>query len=107
MDETRYVFILPKNFPILRYPRRLRRSFDINFFNLSNNRYTYTKGLHMDKEYTNIDSIIVDLIMDHFNIQTMEGRSTNLSDDDFDRIVDVAESIYLKKVVIQEKPALA
>ena len=53
----------------------------------------------MDKEYTNIDSIIVDLIMDHFNIQTMEGRSTNLSDDDFDRIVDVAESIYLKKVV--------
>ena len=107
MDETRYVFILRKNFPILRYPRRLRRSFDINFFNLSNNRYTYTKGLHMDKEYTNIDSIIVDLIMDHFNIQTMEGRATNLSDDDFDRIVDVAESIYLKKVVIQEKPALA
>ena len=107
MDETRYVFILRKNFPILRYPRRLRRSFDINFFNLSDNRYTYTKGLHMNKEYTNIDSIIVDLIMDHFNIQTMEGRSTNLSDDDFDRIVDVAESIYLKKVVIQEKPALA
>ena len=107
MDETRYVFILRKNFPILRYPRRLRRSFDINFFNLSDNRYTYTKGLHMDKEYTNIDSIIVDLIMDHFNIQTIEGRSTNLSDDDFDRIVDVAESIYLKKVVIQEKPALA
>ena len=61
----------------------------------------------MNKEYTNIDSIIVDLIMDHFNIQTMEGRSTNLSDDDFDRIVDVTESIYLKKVVIQEKPALA
>ena len=61
----------------------------------------------MNKEYTNIDSIIVDLIMDHFNIQTMEGRSTNLSDDDFDRIVDVAESIYLKKVGIQEKPALA
>ena len=107
MDETRYDFILRKNYPILRYPRRLRRSFDINFFNLSDNRYTYTKGLHMDKEYTNIDSIIVDLIMDHFNIQTMEGRSTNLSDDDFDRIVDVAESIYLKKVVIQEKPALA
>ena len=107
MDETRYVFILRKNFPILRYPRRLRRSFDINFFNLSDNRYTYTKGLHMDKEYTNIDSIIVDLIMDHFNIQTMEGRSTNLSDDDFDRIVDVAESIYLNKVVLQEKPALA
>ena len=61
----------------------------------------------MNKEYTNIDSIIVDLIMDHFNIQTMDGWSTNLSDDDFDRIVDVAVSIYLKKVLIQETPALA
>ena len=61
----------------------------------------------MNRENTNIDTIIVDLIMDHFNIQTMEGKPTFLSDGDFDRIVDVAESIYLKKVVIQEKPALA
>ena len=61
----------------------------------------------MNRENTNIDTIIVDLIMDHFNVQTMEGKPTFLSDGDFDRIVDVAESIYLKKVVIQEKPALA
>tara|TARA_B100000575_G_C23136186_1_gene660104 strand:+ start:3317 stop:3502 length:186 start_codon:yes stop_codon:yes gene_type:complete len=61
----------------------------------------------MNRENTNIDTIIVDLIMDHFNIQTMEGKSPFLSDDEFDRIVDVAESIYMKKVVIQEKPALA
>lgn len=61
----------------------------------------------MNKENTNIDTIIVDLIMDHFNIQTMEGKPTFLSDSDFDTICDVAESIYLKKVVIQEKPALA
>ena len=61
----------------------------------------------MNKEYTNIDSIIVDLIMDHFNIQTMEGKKQYLSSRDFDNICEIAESIYLKKVVIQEKPALA
>ena len=61
----------------------------------------------MNKENTNIDKIIVDLIMDHFNIQTIEGRRQTLNSKDFDYIVDMAESIYLKKIVIQEKPALA
>ena len=61
----------------------------------------------MNKEHANIDTIIVDLIMDHFNVQTMEGLSPRLSDSDFDNICDIAESIFLKKVVIQEKPALA
>jgi len=61
----------------------------------------------MNKEHTNIDTIIVDLIMDHFNVQTMEGLSPRLSDSDFDDICDMAESIFLKKVIIQEKPALA
>jgi len=61
----------------------------------------------MNREQTNIDTIIVDLIMDHFNVQSMEGLSPRLSDSDFDDICDMAESIFLKKVVIQEKPALA
>ena len=61
----------------------------------------------MNKEHTNIDTIIVDLIMDQFNVQTREGLSPRLSDSDFDNICDIAESIFLKKVVIQEKPALA
>ncbi len=61
----------------------------------------------MNKEYTNIDQIIVDLIIDHYNIQSMEGKRQYLSSTDFDMLVDIAESIYLKKVAIQEKPALA
>jgi len=61
----------------------------------------------MNKENTNIDKIIVDLIMDHFNIQTIEGRRQTLTSKDFDYIVDMAENIYLKKVIITEKPALA
>ena len=61
----------------------------------------------MNKEYTNIDQIIVDLIIDHYNFQSMEGKRQYLSSTDFDMLVDIAESIYLKKVAIQEKPALA
>jgi|TARA_R100000030_G_scaffold47654_1_gene35998 hypothetical protein len=61
----------------------------------------------MNKEYTNIDQIIVDLILDHYNVQSFEGKRGNLSSSDFDAICDVAESIFLKKVAIQEKPALA
>ena len=61
----------------------------------------------MNKENTNIDMIIVDLIMDHFNMQTMEGKRQMLTSRDFDDICEMAESIYLKKIVIQEKPALA
>ena len=61
----------------------------------------------MNKKNTNIDMLIVDLIMDHFNIQNIEGRRQSLSSKDFDDIVDIAETIYLKKIVIQEKPALA
>ena len=61
----------------------------------------------MNKKNTNIDMIIVDLIMDHFNIQTIEGQRQMLTSRDFDDICEMAESIYLKKIVIQEKPALA
>ena len=61
----------------------------------------------MNKEHTNIDMIIVDLIMDHFNIQTIEGQRQMLTSRDFDDICEMAEAVYLKKIVIQEKPALA
>ena len=61
----------------------------------------------MNKENMNIDAIILDLIMDHYNIQSVEGRRENLSSKDFDMIVDVAENIYFKKVSIEVKPALA
>ena len=61
----------------------------------------------MIKKNTNIDMIIVDLLMDHFNIQTIEGQRQMLTSRDFDDICEMAESIYLKKIVIQEKPALA
>jgi len=59
------------------------------------------------KENTSIDSIIVDLIIDHYNVQSFDGNNGRLSAKQFDDIVDIAESIYFKKVIIHEKPALA
>ena len=59
------------------------------------------------KSNSNIDKIIIDLIMDHYNAQSYSGARQNLSSTDFDNIVDMAESIYLKKIIITEKPALA
>ena len=61
----------------------------------------------MNKEHTNIDQIIVELIIDHYNVQSFEGKRGTLTSTDFDAICDVAESIFFKKVAIQEKPALA
>jgi len=61
----------------------------------------------MNKENTNIDQIIVDLIIDHYNVQSFESTTGRLSAKQFDEIVDIAESIYFKKVIIHEKPALA
>ena len=54
-----------------------------------------------------IDSIIVDLIMDHFNAQAFSGQHEVLTSQDFEAICDMAETIYFKDIVIKEKPALA
>ena len=59
------------------------------------------------KQKSPVDSIIIDLIIDHYNVQSFEGKRGNLTSTDFDAICDVAESIFFKKVAIQEKPALA
>ena len=59
------------------------------------------------KHNPSIDSIIVDLIIDHYNVQSFDGNGGRLSAKQFDDIVEIAESIYFKKVIIQEKPALA
>ena len=41
-----------------------------------------------------IDSEIIDLIMDHFNIQSLSGLNGGLSSEDFDDIVKLAEKMY-------------
>ena len=46
-----------------------------------------------------IDSEIIDLIMDHFNIQSLVGLPQVLTDKDFDEIVKIAEKMYYEKIM--------
>ena len=48
-----------------------------------------------------LDSTIIDLIMDHFNIQSLSGLDYGLSSEDFDDIVKLAEKLYYKKIMAE------
>ena len=41
-----------------------------------------------------VDSTIVDLIMEHFNIQSFEGMKENLTGEEFNEILEVAKDMY-------------
>ena len=48
----------------------------------------------MKKLQHEVDSAIVDLIMEHFNIQSFEGLKQNLTGDEFDEIIEIAKEMY-------------
>ena len=41
-----------------------------------------------------VDTMIVDLIMEHFNIQSFEGMKENLTGEEFNEILEVAKDMY-------------
>ena len=51
-------------------------------------------GLIMGKLKHDVDSTIVDLIMEHFNTQSFRGVETKLTGKEFDKIVKVAKDMY-------------
>ena len=53
-----------------------------------------------------IDGIIIDLIMDHFNIQSMSGIKENLTGEDFNDICAQAEEMYYDSILIGTEPGL-
>ena len=54
-----------------------------------------------------IDSMIVDLIMEHFNIQSLEGREEILTGDQFSELVKLAEGMYYEEMTKGHKLGLA
>ena len=50
-----------------------------------------------------VDSTIVDLIMEHFNIQSFEGLKQNLSGEEFDEILEVAKEMYYMEMLKSNK----
>ena len=47
-----------------------------------------------------IDSIVIDLIMDHFNIQSLSGQRESLTGVEFQEIVSRAEHLYYDQIMI-------
>jgi len=47
-----------------------------------------------------IDNIIIDLILDHFNIQSLSGQRESLTGDAFQEIVNRAEHLYYDQIMI-------
>ena len=54
-----------------------------------------------------IDSMIVDLIMEHFNIQSLEGREEILTGDQFSEVVKLSEGMYYEEMTKGHKLGLA
>lgn len=50
-----------------------------------------------------VDSVIIDLILDHYNIQSLRGKKLVLSGADFDKLVDDAEKEYYRRVLRDEQ----
>ena len=54
-----------------------------------------------------IDSQIIDLIIEHYNIQSLEGRKEILTGDQFTEIVELAEALYIEEQTKGQGLALA
>ena len=50
-----------------------------------------------------IDSVIIDLILDHYNIQSIKGKKQSLSGADFDNLVADAQRVYYEQVLKNEE----
>ena len=47
-----------------------------------------------------IDSIIIDLILDHYNLLSLTNKKVVLSSDEFDEIVIQAKELYYENVIM-------
>jgi|TARA_R110000824_G_scaffold232230_3_gene420179 hypothetical protein len=50
-----------------------------------------------------IDSIIIDLILEHYNMLSLDHKKPTLSDIEFDDIVHFAQEVYYKRIM-EETP---
>ena len=50
-----------------------------------------------------IDGLIIDLILQHYNILSLEGKKTTLTSEEFDEIVKVAEKQYYEYMLTDIK----
>ena len=79
-----------------------------NFNNrVVDNSYMYMELKNKNKDTSQIDRLIVDLIMDHFNLLEMSSEPNVLTSQEFDNIVDRAAELLYAKLLSQGDPAQA
>ena len=79
-----------------------------NFNNrVMDNSYMYMELKNKNKDTSQIDKLIVDLIMDHFNLLEMSSEPNVLTSQEFDNIVDRAAELLYAKLLSQGDPAQA
>ena len=54
-----------------------------------------------------IDELIIDLILQHYNILSLEGKKTILTSEEFDEIVKVAEKQYYEYMLTDVKVGMS
>ena len=54
-----------------------------------------------------IDSVIIDLILQHYNILTFEGKKSILTSEEFDEIVKVAKKQYYEYMLTDVKVGMS
>ena len=54
-----------------------------------------------------IDSVIIDLILQHYNILSFEGKRSILTSEEFDEIVKVAEKQYYEYMLTDIKVGIS
>ena len=54
-----------------------------------------------------IDSVIIDLILQHYNILSFEGKKSILTSEEFDEIVKVAEKQYYEHMLTDIKVGIS
>ena len=59
------------------------------------------------KKNSPIDSMIIDLILEHYNIQVLKGKKETLSGEEFMQIGEVAEQQYYEQVLTDSKVGMA
>ena len=59
------------------------------------------------KQKSPVDSIIIDMVLDHYNMQSMIGHPEILTGENFTDICNEAEKIYYQTILISETPGTA
>ena len=54
-----------------------------------------------------IDGLIIDLILQHYNILSFEGKKTVLSSEEFDEIVEIAKKQYYEYMLTDVKVGMS